>query len=164
MEKILEQVAQLKTFVEGLDKAKQSFKPNENRWNILEIGEHLIKVERGVVSLLFAPGGEKNPNKQHFSEDYLKTVGLDRSNKVSAPKPMIPSGTFEEMGSIIEKLLTNRQKLYEALQANTFELDVESAPHPRLGPMTKQDWVNFIVIHFERHLDQMKENVQIMNK
>lgn len=163
MKKLLDQIAQLKIFVNNLDNATQNFKPSGDRWNILEIGEHLIKVETGVVGLLFAPGGAKNPNKQYLSDDYFKAVGLDRTTKLPAPKPMIPSGKFEEMDHIISTLAANRQKLYDALQANAFELDVESLPHPRLGPMTKQDWVNFIAIHFERHLDQMQENIQIMN-
>ena len=164
MTEIMDQVQQLQTFTKDLDAVQLNFKPTADSWSILEIGEHLCIVEAGVISLLAREDGEKASEKQHLSTTALKQLGLNRQEKVKAPERMIPTGKFQSADALLNAFATTRATLDESLKNKAFNLEQESFPHPRLGPMTKLDWLNFIVFHCQRHLSQMEENIALYQK
>ncbi|MFX3675201.1 MAG: DinB family protein [Paenisporosarcina sp.] len=129
--------------------------PENNNWSIAHVCQHLALTEE-ISAKAIAYGLKKStvssvPKKM----DYI----LDRSNKREAPEIVKPQLNPTETLQIIEQLNHSRNVLKSVL--NTVEdpsmLAEKSVKHPVLGELPLNQWVEFIYLHEQRHLEQIKE-------
>ncbi|MBL7884376.1 MAG: hypothetical protein JNL69_09930, partial [Bacteroidia bacterium] len=48
-------------------------------------------------------------------------------------------------------------KIISHIKLNAIENEKQTIQHPRLGEMTKLDWVHFLMAHTKRHVLQIEE-------
>lgn len=164
MKELIEQVDEIKALVQKLDDHQLHFKPNGDRWSVLEIIEHIVYVDTGLSRLLTMNEGEPETQKQYVTTKGFELVATNRKMKVSAPERLRPTGQFKSAEVALEQLMAVRQKITNGLNDGSIDFSVASRPHGVLGPMTKTDWVHFIVYHAKRHILQMEENLEVCKK
>ncbi len=137
----------------------------ENSWNPLEIAEHILRTERLVLSFLLKPSESKSETEELLGFEKLnKLIVQFRARKVKAPEMLEPKGEFTDVKQFLKCFNEQRTLLKSALENDRIKTDNRIYKHPYLGEMTLRDWLYFIPLHAQRHLDQMKELLgQIVN-
>ena len=158
--KYLEQTRQgVLDATKGLSAAQWSFKSAPDRWSIAQVMEHIAASEDFIRKLdtdqiMKAPAGD--PGRDIAKQDAAVLANVpDRSHKVQAPEPLVPTNRFGSPESSVKHFLESRG------ETETF---VKSAvglrDHVGDSPMGKLDAYEFVLLiaaHSERHTKQILE-------
>ncbi|MCH5585587.1 DinB family protein [Shimazuella sp. AN120528] len=124
-----------------------------DRWSIAQILEHLYLIEDSITQKMI------QHLKMKTEKPIVKPVQLtlDRSRKLVYPIPI--SDEFRTLNSLRKKLNNSRhafELLIKGLTAD--QLAQKSMNHPVFGEaMSFYQWVEFVGLHEERHLEQINE-------
>ncbi|MBV8071101.1 MAG: DinB family protein [Acidobacteriaceae bacterium] len=148
----------LEAAVTGLSPAQWTYKPSANQWSIAEIVEHLAITE-AVIEDIFkkmpnAPAAPANRDVKQVDAMILSRVP-DRSTKVQAPPPLIPTGKKSGPDSL-KAFLATRQETVIFLNSSP-DLRGHVVDHPVLGPLDGYEWVLTLAAHSQRHTKQILE-------
>jgi uncharacterized damage-inducible protein DinB len=160
-EKIKANTVGLLNSLNGLTDAQANVKPESTVWSVLECLEHVFLVDVGISKALLVETTENNTN------DKSELIGYDKLNhilvnkrkdfKVPAPDFVSPTGRFntieqgkQSVNIVIDKILLH-------LNQHDISTETHTIKHPRLGEMTKLDWIYFLITHTNRHIEQMEE-------
>jgi hypothetical protein len=140
----------------------KSFENRENKWNPVQVLEHLSLVEAGILKFI-----KKEPlDTDEYAESIL-TIEPSKFNHVlidkrevgliNAPATVMPQSAYNSTQEAFEVIKNNRNELIEILNNPSFEFTGLVREHARWGKMTKADWLNFSYYHSKRHLIQLEE-------
>jgi hypothetical protein len=143
----------------GLSEAQWNFKPAPERWSVAQVMEHIAAAEdfiRGLVKekVMVAPAGEAGRDLKKADDAVLAMVP-DRTNKVQAPEPLVPTNRFGSPEGSIKHFVESRAATEVFLKAATGLRD-----HVSDSPMGKLDGYEFVLLiaaHSERHTKQINE-------
>ena len=139
-------------------------RPAADRWSIVELFEHLYKVEHGCARVIGRAAHEARAAGHPPETDEssvlgtLDFVGLrDRSRRIQVPDRVAPSGGWSP-SEALEKLTASRAELHEAIRtAEGMALGSIHQTHARLGEIDLYTWILFIAEHEARHVQQAAE-------
>lgn len=143
----------------GLSEAQWNFKAGPDRWSVAQVMEHIAAAEdyiRGALKekVMMAPAGEPGRDVKKTDEAVLAMVP-DRSTKVQAPEPLVPTNRFGSPEGSVKHFVESRAMTEELLKTTTDLRD-----HVTDSPMGKLDGYEFILLiaaHSERHTKQINE-------
>jgi len=143
----------------GLSEAQWNFKPAPDRWSVAQVMEHIAAAEDFLRTLdkekvMLAPGGEAGRDVKKTDEAVLAMVP-DRTNKVQAPEPLVPTNRFGSPDGSVKHFVESRGTTEDFLK-NTAGL----RDHVMESPMGKLDGYEFVLLiaaHSERHTKQINE-------
>jgi DinB superfamily len=148
----------LSNFLDELSEEQKTTQFSD-RWNLLEELEHINLVEKQVMGLLVTIKSEPIEVDELFGAEKLSRFIINlRSRKVKSPEQFIPTGAYKSIDDFKTLITKQRNMLLLLIENKKIVLDNMTYVHPYLGEMTKTDWVNFIPLHAERHLMNMKDN------
>lgn len=135
-------------------------RPGTDVWSIAQVAHHLYLVED-----IFVKAIAYGLNKVEDSKtDQINIEGiLDRTKKLNAPEMVIPSAESFDVEQIINLLNQSRNKLLTLLDTikDPSLLVEKSGTHPAFGKMPLNQWIDFIYLHEQRHIQQMNEIKQM---
>ena len=143
----------------GLSEAQWNFKPAPDRWSVAQVMEHIAAAEDFIRTLtkekiMLAPVGEPGRDMKKTDEAVLAMVP-DRTNKVQAPEPLVPTNRFATPEGSIKHFLESRAETEGFLKTATGLRDhVSDSP---LGKLDAYEFVLLIAAHSERHTKQINE-------
>jgi hypothetical protein len=143
----------------GLSEAQWNFKAGPDRWSVAQVMEHIATAEdfiRGALKekVMMAPAGEPGRDVKKSDEAVLAMVP-DRTNKVQAPEPLVPTNRFGSPEGSVKHFVESRATTEDFLKTTTGLRD-----HVTDSPMGKLDGYEFILLiaaHSERHTKQINE-------
>ncbi|HKV60628.1 MAG TPA: DinB family protein [Candidatus Acidoferrum sp.] len=143
----------------GLSEAQWNFKPAPDRWSVAQTMEHIAAAEdfiRGMLKekIMMAPAGEPGRDVKKTDEGVLAMVP-DRTTKVQAPEPLVPTNRFGSPEASIKHFVESRTTTEDFLKSTTGLRD-----HVADSPMGKLDGYEFVLLiaaHSERHTKQINE-------
>ncbi len=143
----------------GLSETQWNFKPAPDRWSVAEVMEHIAAAEdfiRGLIKekVMMAPAGEPGRDVKKTDDGVLAMVP-DRTNKVQAPEPLVPTNRFGSPDGSIKHFVESRTTTEDFLKTATGLRD-----HVTDSPMGKLDGYEFVLLiaaHSERHTKQINE-------
>jgi hypothetical protein len=143
----------------GLSEAQWKFKPAADRWSVAEIVEHIALAEDLFLNdvrkrLESAPAGAPDRDPKQTDAMILAKVP-DRSTKVQAPPPLLPTGKWKQ-DIVLEHFLGSRRQTVSFLKSAT-DLRSHVVNHPALGPLDSYEWVLAVAAHSARHTEQILE-------
>jgi hypothetical protein len=151
----------------GLPLDRWTERPAEGRWSVVELFEHLYKVEhvcaraiaRGVADARAA--GHPMETDERSVLGALDATGLrDRSRRLEVPERVAPAGGWSPQEAL-DRLAASRAELHDAIRAgNGLALGSIYVTHPRLGEIDLYRWILFIAEHEARHVPQAAEIVE----
>jgi hypothetical protein len=144
----------------GLSEAQLNFKPGPTRWSVAEVAEHIAAAEDGLRDLiegqvLQAPARTESVNVKEI-DDFVLAVIPDRTNKVQAPEPLLPSKRFGGLAGSLKHFKESRAKTI-ALLEQTKDLRDHAIDSPLGKKLDAYQWLLFISAHSERHTKQINE-------
>lgn len=148
--------ARLETWNElkGLSDEKLNQKPSAEEWSIREVLDHLKKIDMTAQKML--KERVKDAPIKEIEEKPLE-VAQDRNNKRKAPSHLEPAHDFISGSQMKRELDVVREQLTAAIASLTEEDFERVLPHPVFQELTVRQWIDFIGHHEKRHLSQMKE-------
>jgi hypothetical protein len=143
----------------GLSEAQWNFKAGPDRWSIAQVMEHIAAAEdyiRGMVveKVMLAPAVPGRDVKA--TDDAVLSKVPDRSQKVQAPEPLVPTNRFGTPDAAIKHFVESRAKTEELLKT-TPGLRDHAVDSPLGAKMDGYEFILLIAAHSERHTKQILE-------
>ena len=143
----------------GLSEAQWNFKPAPDRWSVAQVMEHIAAAEDFIRDLvkekvMMAPAGDAGRDVKKTDEGVLAMVP-DRTTKVQAPEPLVPTNRLGSPDESIKHFLESRMETEDFLKTASGLRD-----HVADSPMGKLDGYEFVLLiaaHSERHTKQIIE-------
>ena len=144
----------------GLSEAQWNFKPAPDRWSVAEVTEHIAAAEdllMGMIhdKVMVAPA-RTEPEDIKALDDLIVTAIPNRSKKLQAPEPLIPTNRFHSPQESLAHFTESRAKTVSFLKS-TEGLRAHVADSPLGKKLDGYEWVLFIAAHSDRHTQQIKE-------
>lgn len=143
----------------GLSEAQWKFKPGPGRWSVAEVLEHIVITEDFLLEntsqkVMQAPAGKADRDYKSIDKMVLSAIA-DRTQKVQAPDPLIPSGRRSPQESL-DHFLKSRARTMQFLES-TPGLREHVVDSPLGQPLDAYQWLLYISAHSERHTKQILE-------
>ncbi|MFS0862373.1 DinB family protein [Fredinandcohnia sp. 179-A 10B2 NHS] len=146
---------ELLSLVEGLTDEQLNTCVEEGSWTIAQVLEHLYLLEKSVTNLIQRKL-ESATIKPVVTKPLKHT--LNRSLKIDAPSFLVPKEDFLSLIKIKGMLKESRVgflKSFEGVERSL--LEQKSYVHPIFGDLNLAQWIEFIGLHEQRHMEQIKE-------
>lgn len=156
-----ENAQELITVVNTLDPTIIMLRPNPDQWSIIEICDHLISTDFGILGLLSSEGVAAPPDRDSKLES-IKKLGPDRTRKAKAPAMLQPKGKTDTKDKFDSNITSLREKMANISQQKDLS-QVCSFPHFVFGELTFEEWLHFSIGHANRHKQQIKEYEKILS-
>ncbi|MFE0504817.1 DinB family protein [Peribacillus butanolivorans] len=141
--------------VNNLSDEQLNAHPEEGRWSIIQVLNHLYLMERMITKRI---ADKLKSDESIPAEDKPIEYTLNREVKVSAPLFVIPSEAFQTLDEVKNKLSESRQAFIQVVDsANEKDLEQKSFPHPLFKELSLKQWIPFVGLHEKRHLLQIEE-------
>ena len=141
--------------VNGLSDEQVNAHPEEGRWSIIQVLDHLVLMERAVTKAI-ADTLAREESKP--ADDKPIQYTLNRDIKVDAPSFVIPTEKFQTLDAVKNKLSSSREALEAVVSdANENALNEKSFRHPMFKDLSLKQWIPFVGLHEKRHIFQIEE-------
>jgi hypothetical protein len=145
---------------EGLSANQLSFKPAPTRWSVAEVAEHIASAEDFLMNMIKTtamkgPARTEQVNLKEIDDFILQAIS-DRTHKIQAPEPLIPSNRFGSIQATRDHFKESRAKTLEFLK-ETPDLREHATDSPLGKKLDAYQWLLFISAHCERHTKQIDE-------
>ena len=148
----------LATLLQRLDSLtgeKLSFKAGPGKWSIIEVIEHLVIAEKGLLEQLSTniPDSTLDPDAKTPEKYRIVIKVMERDIEVD-----VPHESLEPHGRIaLEDLLNQWNDIRKKLQDLLAELEPAKKDdpvfrHPYAGPLDIADTLQFFEVHFDNHM------------
>jgi hypothetical protein len=144
----------------GLSDAQLNFKTAPERWSVAQVLEHIASAEDMLFGLVT---GQVMTSPARTEADDIKAIDQliltaipDRTQKRSAPEPLIPNDRFHGAKASSEHFGAARDKTIAFLK-DTQGLRDHAMDSPLGKKLDAYQWLLFIAAHSERHTKQMLE-------
>ena len=146
--------------IQGVSAAQWSFKPAPNVWSVQECAEHIILAESfifGGAQQILKTQAVARPAGSNAEADHRLVERLqDRSQKATAPEPIVPSGKFATPEDAAREFTARRDKTIEYVKNTSDELRFHVGRGPA-GPMDAYQFLLLLAAHSSRHTAQIRE-------
>ena len=146
--------------IAGLTPAQWTFKAAPDKWSVQQCAEHIVLAEgyifEGAQKALSSPAVPR-PEKSNAEVDRMLVAGVtDRSHKLQAPEPLVPSGKFATPEDAAKAFAAARDKNIAYAKTTDAELRAHVAPGP-MGPIDAYQFLLLMSSHSARHTLQIRE-------
>lgn len=146
--------------IDGLSEAQWKFKPAPAVWSVAECAEHIVLAESfifdGAMGVLKTPAVPR-PERSNATFDKQLAIGVqDRSHKLTAPEPIVPSGKINSPADAKTAFLEKRDANEAYVKTTNDDLRTHVGPGPA-GPMDAYQFLILMADHTARHTAQIKE-------
>jgi uncharacterized damage-inducible protein DinB len=146
--------------IKGVTQDQWTFKPSETAWSVQECAEHIVLAESyifgGSQQILKTPAVER-PEKSNAQVDHVLVERIqDRSQKATAPEPLVPGRKFATPADAAAAFTEARDKTIAYVKSTQDDLRTHVGPGPA-GPMDAYQFLLLLASHSSRHTAQIKE-------
>jgi hypothetical protein len=132
--------------------------PPAGGWTAGQVGEHLFKSDSAILTALHGPVRETK-RAADANVEGINNAFLDFSTKMKTPDIIVPANNVNhDKETLIMALKCNRDLLSKAI--STLDLSLvctDPVMSSIVGNWTRQEYVNFVISHTHRHINQLKK-------
>jgi hypothetical protein len=144
----------------GLSDAQLNFKPTPVRWSVAQVAEHIVSAEDFLMTMvkdqvMKAPPRTEPADVREIDDFVLQAIS-DRTNKVQASEPLIPTNRFGSIEASRNRFKESRAGTLAFLK-QTEDLRDHAVDSPLGKKLDAYQWLLFISAHCERHTKQINE-------
>jgi hypothetical protein len=132
--------------------------PSTGGWTAGQVGEHLFKSDSAILNALHGPVKETKRAPDKYVEE-INAHFLDFSTKMKSPDIIIPASNVDhDKETLIMALKSNRDLLAKAIRTLDLSLTcTDPVMSAVVGAWTRQEYINFVISHTHRHINQLKK-------
>ncbi len=162
-DKIREKTKQL---VAELTDEQTAFLPENEKWTIAHIIEHIAIVQDGMAKISAKlltqaqAAGKSADGAARLSENFVQKAAEAKTLKFQAPDRVHPTGnqTIEDSLKKMDETRVELEKLrplFESVECSDFKFS-----HPFMGELTAHEWLTLVGGHEARHLRQIENMLE----
>ncbi len=148
--------------VAAISEDEAAIVPDDEKWSIRQIVEHLAMVDEGAARIcqkLLAEArilGRMSDGPIAISPEFWQLIVKISDEKVEAPERVQPTGKISVSESIDR--MNGSQANFESMQheLETYDLTGPKFPHPYFGAITAAEWLVVAGGHELRHTKQIE--------
>ena len=141
------------------------FSEIQEGWNINEVLEHIYLTDKAIIYFISQPSDQISNDDEIVGEGKLKRVVAEkREYKIQSPEFLKPKGEFKSIEQFKDVFSDLRSSIITDIKNGKLKIDNRIHKHFVLGDMTILDWLNFIVYHTDRHLHQIDDILNLVEK
>ena len=129
-------------------------RPAEGSWSVLEVVEHIVLSDRGMLQR-YRDAGENTHPLNLDAERFIETVGRDLSNRRQAPPHVHPTGRFGSLAEALQEYRRTRAEIVRLIESSDQDFRTKLVLHP-LMEMDGYQLFLLIAAHSERHTRQIE--------
>jgi uncharacterized protein YciI/uncharacterized damage-inducible protein DinB len=146
--------------IQGLSDAQWRFKPAPAVWSVQECAEHIILAEDylfGAAQQSLQTPAVARPANSNLEYDKVLAVKVqDRSQKATAPEPLVPAQRFATPADAAREFTLRRDKTIAYVKSTSDDLRIHVLAGPA-GPMDAYQFLVLLAAHSARHTAQIRE-------
>lgn len=137
----------------NFDPALFEQQPIDQSWSAAQLTEHIYVLDRLIYNIL---AGETEPAARAADEKVatIQAVINNRSRTIIAPDPIVTLGKIKDQQILISKIITARKEIHTVIQTMDLSPICLGFIHKGFGPMTRLEWIEFLIVHSQRHFHQ----------
>jgi uncharacterized damage-inducible protein DinB len=142
--------------VAGVSPEQATRRPAEGAWSILDCAEHVVVAEQfmsGAVEKRRPASGVPD----HTKDALVRTIGLDRVQKLIAPERSRPAGRFASLAEAVAAFEAVRARTLAMAEQMEEDLRATTVMHALAGVIDSYQALLLIALHAERHADQIEQ-------
>lgn len=136
--------------------------PSQGGWTAGQTAQHIILACSGFPKL-FKGRTEKTTRKPDEYIKQLKSIFLDFNTKMDSPEFLKPEITDYNKNSLTLTLLNIESELLLAAETYNVTLTCLDFELPGFEKFTILEWINFALIHTQRHTKQLNDIYRYIN-
>ena len=129
-------------------------RPTEGSWSVLEVAEHIVLSDRGMLKR-YRDAGENTHPLNLDAERFIETMGRDLSIRRQAPPHVQPTGQFASLAEALHEYRRTRAEIVRLIESSEEDFRTKLVPHP-LMEMDGYQLFLLIAAHSERHTRQIE--------
>jgi len=129
--------------------------PSPESWSAAQVAEHIYVLDRFIYSILTG-ATEACTRLADEKVVLIQSVMNNRTRTLNAPDPLIPLGKVKDQQVIITKIITARKDIHRFIPLADLTPICLGFTHKGFGPMTRLEWILFLMAHTQRHFQQLK--------
>ena len=137
--------------------------PYQGSWTPGQVVQHIILACSGFPEL-FAGKTEKTTRKPDEKIKDIESLFLNFSIKMDAPVFLIPEKKEYSKSTLNTKLQKIESELLDCAEKYDLTLICLDFQVPGFDTFTMYEWIDFALVHTQRHTHQLKNIFQYMNK
>ena len=156
--------------MDELSKVFSSFKneqidmiPFEGSWTAGQVAEHIIKSISNMPEFFTQNTAPTTGRAFDANIEMLRKIFLDFSTKFQSPEFILPSSAHHDKAAILHSVDTFKMQMVTAAETLDLTVTCKSFELPGLGFLTRIEWLNFFVVHIQRHTQQLKNIYSVLN-
>lgn len=132
--------------------------PFKESWTPGQVAEHLIKANSGITKVL---RGRVTDTKRDPEEKIPQTnhIFLDFSTKMKSPEQIVPTRTDHTTENLVSSIRQIKSDLLDVSEKEDLTKTCVDHQIPGMGDFTRGEWINFCLVHTQRHIHQL-ENIR----
>ncbi len=147
--------------ITGLTPAQWRFKAAPDRWSVAECAEHIVKAEGYIFGasqkFLQSPAVPRLATATPEVDQKIVARVEDRSHKMKAPEPIVPSGQYATPDEAAQAFIAARDKTIAYVKTTNDDLRTHAGPGPTGSPMDAYQFLLLLSSHSARHTEQIRE-------
>jgi uncharacterized damage-inducible protein DinB len=152
----------LKETVGNLTDEQANALPEDGKWTVAQLVEHISIVEDGMTRICAKllngakEAGKMSDGTVKISDDFLQKAEESREQKLEAPDRVHPKSN-QTIAESLAKMQESRNRLnelrplFESIECSDYKF-----PHPAFGELTAHEWLALVGGHEMRHIAQIK--------
>lgn len=147
--------------VSGLSAGQLAFKPAADKWSVSQCLEHIVRSETMLFEMakkeLQKEAQPQRRKEVKVTNENLKQMMGDRTQKFQAPQELQPSGKYTDSKTALSDLKSARAPVLAYIkQADEEDLRNHISEYPT-GTVNGYQNLLFIAAHMARHIKQIEE-------
>lgn len=148
---------------EGLNQQQSAWKPDSATWSVIEVMEHLARMEDFLFGILEEalekskpiPDDVKLPDPSEMDHGILLQMP-DRSVKTKSPEQGLPKEAYQNRDEAFLAFSRKREKTMEFVRTTKLDPRRYRINSP-FGPIDGHQWLLMLSAHTQRHVKQIDE-------
>ena len=146
--------------VAGVSEEEARWKPEPDRWSILEYVEHLAVSDDELIALikrsLATTARPETEAERRERETKIRETPIPRGAN-HAPEMLRPGGRFASLSDAVAAFLAARERSIEYARSTEDDLRSHFTDHSVLGPLDGYQWLVGNARHAETHAGHIRE-------
>lgn len=147
---------QITSKIQNLENDVFTAKPANGGWSIAEVIEHLGISDKTALFAMKRGYAEADAAQKREVDVKLKMMERAQDFAAIAPEAATPKGIYNNTQEGIAAFTELRDRIVEFAKDQEPDLVATGFEHPRLGYLTRGQWITFLTWHANHHYKQIQ--------